>query len=103
MGSSLNEEEPQGIAVIGGIGSAETTRRQGFEQAYGDRSVAALSGCYFNRDGAAATIDNSMDFVDLPPRERPMAQAPAPPFPPAAERWDLAVVLSITGYRCHPS
>ena len=94
-GSSLNEEEPQGIAVIGGIGSAETTGRQGFEQAYGDGSIATLSGCYFNRDGAAATIDNSMDFCRSAASRATDGLGIRPPFPPAAERWALAIVLSI--------
>jgi hypothetical protein len=39
-----------------------------------------LSRCYSQRGWTAATIDTSIDFVDLPPSERPIASASAPLF-----------------------
>ena len=50
---------------------------------------AALAGGYFEGDGTAATIDNSMDFVVRPPRERPIAWRSAPLFrrPPSDVPW----------------
>ena len=94
-GSALDQEQPQPIAVIGGIGGAQRCSWQRFEQRLGDRRVAALSGAHLERDGTAATIDNSMDFCRSPAARAADRLDLGPPFPPAAERCALAVVLSI--------
>lgn len=95
LGPALDQEQPKPIAVVGGICCAQTAWRQRFEKAAGDRCVAALAGGYFERDGTAATIDNSMDFCRSPAARAADRLEVGPPFPPAAERCALAVVLSI--------
>jgi hypothetical protein len=93
--AALDQEEPEPIAVIGGIGGAQAGRRQRFDEASGEGRIAALSGRYLERDGAPATIDNSMDFCRSPAARAADRLEVGPPFPPAAERCALAVVLSI--------
>src|SRR5207245_11573918 len=66
VGAGLYQEQSEPVAVIGGGAGAQTAWRQRFEQAAGDRCVAALAGGYFKRDGTTATIDNSMDFCRSP-------------------------------------
>jgi hypothetical protein len=95
LGAALDEKQPEPIAVIGGIRGAQTAWRQRFEQIAGDGCVAALAGGYFEGDGTAATIDNSMDFCRSPAARAADRLEIGPPFPPAAERCALAVVLSI--------
>jgi hypothetical protein len=95
LGAALDQKQPEPITVIGGIGRAQTAWRQWFEQAAGDGCVAALTGGYFERDGTTATIDNSMDFCRSPAARAADRLELGPPFPPAAERCALAVVLSI--------
>jgi hypothetical protein len=94
-GAALDQKQPEPIAVIGGICCAQTAWRQRFEQAAGDGCVAALAGRYLKREGTAATIDNSMDFCRSPAARAADRLEVGPPFPPAAERCALAVVLSI--------
>jgi hypothetical protein len=57
------KEQPEPVAVIGGIRGAQATRRQGIEQIAGDRRVTALTRGYLEREGTAATIDNNRIFV----------------------------------------
>lgn len=51
-------------------------------------------GVIRNATGRPQLSTTAWIFVDLPPRERPIASA-SPPFPPAAGRCAFAVVLSI--------
>ena len=44
------------------VGGKEATGRQWFDQGSGERGVAALAWGYFEREGTAAAMDNSMDF-----------------------------------------
>jgi hypothetical protein len=94
-GAALDEELPEGIAIVGGVGGAQACRRQRVEQDASDGRIAALAGGYFKREGTAATIDNSMDFCRSPAARAADRLVVGPPFPPAAERCALAVVLSI--------
>lgn len=65
-GAALDQEQAEPVAVISGIGGAQTAGRQRFQEAAGDRRIAALAGAYLQCDGTAATIDNSMDFCRSP-------------------------------------
>ena len=56
------EKATKSVAIVSGIRSAKSARRQRFKQRDGDGSVTTLSRCYSQRDWTAATIDNSMDF-----------------------------------------
>jgi hypothetical protein len=95
LGAALDQKEPEPIAVIGGICGAQAGGRQRFDKAAGDGRVAALAGCYLEREGTAATVDNSMDFCRSPAARAADRLVVGRPFPPAAERCALAVVLSI--------
>jgi len=102
-GAARDQKLPELIAVIGGVSRAQTTGRQRFKQAAGNRGVAALAWGYGKGQRPTATVDNSMDFCRSPAAraaDRPcscqgQALELGPPFPPAAERCALAVVLSI--------
>ena len=95
LGAALDQKQPEPVAVIGGICGAQTAWRQRFQEAAGDGCVAALARGYLERDGTAATIDNSMDLCRSPAARAADRLEVGPPFPPAAERCALAVVLSI--------
>ena len=83
------------VAVISGVrGAQQTWWKRRYEVRCNGR-VAALARRYLERDGAAATIDNSMDFCRSPAARAADRLEFGPPFPPAAERCALAVVLSI--------
>ena len=47
LGAALDQKQPEPVAVIGGIRGAQTAWRQRFQEAAGDRCVAALAGGYF--------------------------------------------------------
>ena len=95
LGAALDQEPPERIAVIRGIGGAQTACWQRLNQAAGDWCVAALARGYLERDGTAATIDNSMDLCRSPAARAADRLELGPPFPPPAERCAFAVVLSI--------
>ena len=94
-GAARNQKLAQLIAVIGGVGRTQMTWRQRFEQAAGNGRVTALTGGYVERDRPTATVDNSMDFCRTPAARAADRLELGRPFPPAAERCALAVVLSI--------
>jgi hypothetical protein len=94
-GAALDQEQPKRVTVIGSVCGTQTARRQWFDEAAGDRRIAALARGYLERQGTAATIDNSMDFCRSPAARAADRLDIGPPFPPAAERCALAVVLSI--------
>jgi hypothetical protein len=55
-GAAVDQEQPEPVAVIGGIGSAQASWRQRFEQAAGNGRIAALTWRYSERDETAATL-----------------------------------------------
>ncbi len=95
LGSAFDQELAQAVAVIGCVGGAQARRRQWAQQRQSGPEIAELTRGYFEGDGPPAAIDNGVDFG------RPAAPRAAnrlrlgPPFPPAAERCALAVVLSM--------
>jgi hypothetical protein len=95
LGAALDQELPQRVAIGGGVSGAQARRRQRVEQGASDGCIAALTGGYFEREGTAAAIDNSMDFCRSPAARAADRLVVGPPFPPAAERCALVVVLSI--------
>ena len=95
LGTALNKEGAQSIAVIGGVGGAQAAGWQGCEQGNGNGRVAPLPRRYLERERTAATVDNSMDFCRSAASRAADRLIIRPPFPPAADRWALAVVLSI--------
>jgi hypothetical protein len=69
--------------------------RERLDQACGGTAIGLLAGAEFEPDQMSKAVGNSMDFG------RPAAAAAAnflgvgPPFPPALQRWALALVLSM--------
>ena len=92
---ALSQEATQPIAVISCIRGQAPTGRNSTDQGCRNPNIAEMTGRHFNGDGTSVRIDDSVDF------RRPAAARAAnrlrlrPPFPPAAERWALAVVLSM--------
>jgi len=93
--AASDQEEAERVAVIGGIGGAQPGRRERLDEGLSERRIAALAGGYVQCEGTAAAIDNSMDFCRSPAARAADRLVVGPPFPPAAERCALAVVLSI--------
>lgn len=84
--SALGEELAQSVAVVSGVGCADSGRRQGRKQAFGGADVSELPCRDLNGYRAAMPVDDGVDF------RRPAAARTAnrldlrPPFPPAALR-----------------
>jgi len=84
--TSLPEELTQTVAVISGISRTPARRGQLCEKRQRQANIAPLPRRYFDREGTAKPIDDSVDLG------RPAAARAAnrlvlrPPFPPAAER-----------------
>ncbi len=60
--SALAQELAQGVAVIGGIGSAGSSWRELVEEAFCGTNIAALAGRHLNRDDPSEGIANRMDL-----------------------------------------
>jgi len=93
--SASSEELAEGIAVVGGITQQRFRCWQRFNQSGGGFDVMAIAAGQSERDEPAVSVDDCVYFG------RPAAPASAdgllfgPPFPPAAQRCALAVVLSM--------
>ena len=95
LGTAFDEEASKCVAVVCCVCGEQQTWRQWRDEICGNGRVATLARRYLERDGAAATVDNSMDFCRSPAARAADRLDIGPPFPPAAERCALAVVLSI--------
>ena len=92
---ALFEEATQAIAVVSGIAGQAAARWNSADQGCRDSNVAKMAGRHFNGDGASALINNSVDFRRAAAARATNRLRLGPPFPPAAERCALAVVLSM--------
>jgi hypothetical protein len=99
LGATLLQEGPQGIAVIGRVGQAESRRGQRAQQRLSRTGVPRLTGRQQECEDATRGIGDQMDLRAAPAARTPYGLEIRPPFPPAAERCALAVVLSI---KCSP-
>jgi hypothetical protein len=93
--AALGEELSQAIGIVSGVGGAQPRWWQRAEERQRGADVAELALGYFERDEAPERIADGVDF-----RRSAAARAAdrlrfGPPFPPAAERCALALVLSI--------
>jgi hypothetical protein len=95
LGALLGKKAPQPVAVIGGVACQAAARRDRADQRRGDANVAQLARRYFEGDRASAGIDDRMDFRGAAAARAADRLRIGPPFPPAAERCALAVVLSM--------
>jgi hypothetical protein len=93
--SLLERETPQSVAVIGGVIGETTAPWNGADQSRSDPDIAAMARRHFDGEGRPRASTMAWIFVVRPPRERPIPCDLRPPFPPAAERWALAVVLNM--------
>jgi hypothetical protein len=94
-GAASGEKRAEGVAVVGRVAQQGLRWRQRFDQ-FGRRfDVVAIAAGQFERDDAAVSIDDSVDFRGSPAPASANGLFLGPPFPPAAQRWALAVVLSM--------
>jgi hypothetical protein len=54
--SPLEEEAPQSVAVIGGVGGETEAPRNGTDQSRREANVAQMAGCHFDGDRVTAGI-----------------------------------------------
>ncbi len=93
--AALDQKLTQAIAVVGGIGGTQPSRRQRRQESRRRSDVSELPCRYFESDGASAAIDDGTDFGGASAPRPTNRLRRRPPFPPPAERRTLAVVLSI--------
>lgn len=92
---TLGQEGTERIAVIGGIGQQGADPRQRLDQAFGRTAVVAVSSGQFEGDEPAVTINDGVDFGGAPTSALADGLSIGPSFPPVAQRWAFAVVLSM--------
>ena len=76
--AALEKKATQTIAVVGGVGGQASACRNCADQGCCDTNVAAMARRHFDGDRASARVDNGVDLVVRPPRERPITCASAP-------------------------
>jgi hypothetical protein len=91
----MKQEAAQGVTIVSGVSGGELCGTQGEDQGGCDWGVFAMARCQFERDGAATSIDNGMDFCRTADARAADRLDVDRPFAPAAERCALTVVLSI--------
>lgn len=85
-GAATGEKRAECIAVVGRVAQQGLRWRQRFDQ-FGCRfDVVAVAAGQFERDDAAVSIDDSVDFRGSPAPTSPDGLLLGPPFPPAAQR-----------------
>jgi hypothetical protein len=77
------------------LGGQATACRNCAGQRCRDSNVAEMARRRFDGDGASARADDGVDFCGAAAPRAANRLRRCPPFPPAAERWALAVVLSM--------
>jgi hypothetical protein len=92
---ALFEEATQPIAVVSGVGGQAGARRNSADQRCRHPDIAQIAGRHFDGDGASAFVNNGVDFRRAAAARAADRLRLGPPFPPAAERCALAVVLSM--------
>jgi hypothetical protein len=83
------------VAVVSGVGQDQRGRRQLFDETPGRLDIALLAGGEFEGDQMARRVGDGMDFGCPAAAVASDCLLLGPPFPPAAQRCVLAVVLSI--------
>jgi hypothetical protein len=80
--SPLEQEAPQSVAVIGGVGGETATPRNGADQSRRYANVTEMAGLTSMAMGRPCESTMAWIFVVRPPRERPIACTSAPLFRP---------------------
>jgi hypothetical protein len=94
-GATLDEKLARRVAIIGGIGGAQAARRQRLQKAARQRGGARAAPVLFATRWDGRDHRQEHGFCCSPAARAADRLELGPPFPPAAERWALAVVLSI--------
>ena len=92
---ALSQEAPQPIAVVSCVRGQAPARRNSADQGCRNPNIAEMAGRHFDGDGASVRVDDGMDFRRAATARATNRLRLGPPFPPAAERCALAVVLSM--------
>jgi hypothetical protein len=93
--AAVEKKATQTIAVVGCVGGRAPAWRNAADQHGRNTNVAEMARRHFNGDRASARVDDGVDFRGAPAARAANRLRLRPPFPPAAERWALAVVLSM--------
>ena len=94
-GSTTGQKRTEGVAVVGRVAQQRLCRRQRLDQSGRRFDVMAIAAGQFERDDPAVSIDDRMNFRGSSAPAPPDGLLLGPPFPPAAHRCALAVVLSM--------
>ena len=94
-GASFHEECAQGICIVGGVSCAKSRRRQDRKKCLCGADIAKLAWGNRQGDWSSGWVADGVDLGRASATRSPDRLALRPPFPPAAERWALAVVLSM--------
>ena len=94
-GPPVGEECPEGLGVIGGVGEQSFRWRKQFDQSRGRLDVVSVAAGQFKGDKPAVAVNDSVNFGRSTAPALANGLLLGPPFPPAAQRWAFAVVLSI--------
>ena len=84
--AATGEKRAECVAVVGRVARQGLRWRQRFDQ-FGRRfDVVAVTAGQFERDDAAVSVDDRVDFRGSPAPASPNGLLLGPPFPPAAQR-----------------
>ena len=94
-GSTVDQEFSERLAVIGGVPEQRFRRRKWFDQTWRRLDVMTIAAGQFEGDEPAVSVDDGMNFGRSPAPALADGLRLGPPFPPAAQRWAFAAVLSM--------
>ena len=93
--AAFEKKATQTIAVISRVGGPATAPRNSADQCCRDSNVAEMAKRHFDGDGASARVDDGVNFRGAAAPRAANRLCLGAPFPPAAEWFALAVVLSM--------
>ena len=94
-GAPIRQKGSEPITVIGGVAQQCRCGRDFSHQVLGGWQIVTVSFGQAKGDDAAFGVGDGMDFRRSTAAATTDSLLLSPPFPPAARRWALAVVLSI--------
>ncbi len=94
-GSAAGEECPEHLAVVGGVRERRFRGRKWSDQSRRRLDVMTIAAGQFEGDEPALSVNDSVDFSGAPASALSDRLLLGPPFPPAAQRWAFAAVLSM--------
>ena len=94
-GPACGQERAERVTVVSGIGEQRLRRWQPFDQSGSGANVVSISPRQFERNDPPIAVDDGVDFRGASASALADGLSVGPPFPPAAQRWAFAVVLSM--------